>query len=152
MDSAAISALAAFFGGVVVVTLNSIISTRLAHKDRKENRRKERQMYLVASLKRLTELRAKLEYLQDEEKKSSSHIRERKEAFGEAYAILKGVSDNQIRQLASRIIGPDYFMDQIALSIAEDFERTLGNEKDMRIDALDKAIVRLGDLIDETMI
>lgn len=155
MDSTAVSAIAALFGGIVGAGLTNIITARLADQERKENRRKNRETYLSNILKRLIELRAELEYVPEEPKAGQAKFLapfiQRTKAFGEAYALLKSISDREIRELASRIGGPDYLTDQIALNVTTSIEHNLGNDKDIRIDALDKAIERLGDLLDKAM-
>ena len=149
-------AIVTFLGGFAGAGLTNLINARMADKARKESRRKDRETYISNSLKRLIELRGKLEYLFDKGlsivQDTPSRLdagKERDEALGEAYAILRGIRDTPIRQILSDENLLPYRTDENGRVTIDPL--TVLNARATQLRTLDKAIERLGDLLDEIM-
>lgn len=100
-----IVALASFIGAILGAALSNLVSYRLANLKRRETRRKQELDFIEQKGKRLIELRAKLQYLQEfDHQPSNQEIREREEAYGEAYAIMLFIDDRKIHSVAENVM------------------------------------------------
>jgi hypothetical protein len=131
MEPEAIIALGVLSVTLMVSVIGQIIANlmpaRMAAKQREADRRKEWEDALETKLNRLIELRRELELWQGVINLEPSGIK----TYGETYAVMLSVPDEQIRQWAAS------------------YDRRDQRTRYAFIEAVDNAIMRLGDLIGE---
>jgi len=98
---ALIISVASFIGVILGPVTTNLITARQAAMERKETHRKDRQNYLTNVMQSLIRLRAELQYLQGGD---ITREKDREQAYGEAYAIMLSISDDQIRDSAEQIM------------------------------------------------
>ncbi|MCL4250241.1 MAG: hypothetical protein KJ065_18980 [Anaerolineae bacterium] len=128
-----IVSIAVLLGVIVTPVIAGFFSIRQTNTERKDARLQEQQMYLIETMRTLIRLRSRLQYLQDKWE-FKEEVREREEAYGEAYAIMLSIPDEDIRKVTEQVMKGQ---------ITENH-----NEK---LEAINSAILRLGNLIEATM-
>jgi hypothetical protein len=126
-----IIAVASFIGVILGPVTTNLITARQAAAERRDAGRKERKECLTNSMQSLIRLRSQLQHLQGA---ASPERNKREMAYGEAYAVMLCVNDTHIGDAARQVMVGQFTAQR--------------NEK---LDAIDSAIIRLGDLIDEIM-
>lgn len=136
LDPALTLAFAALFLSILGPIVANFLLARQTSHERREKRRNARQEYLNCKLDILIELRAKLQYLQKViySHDSETLFREQQEIYGQAYGVLLSINDEFTRAFAMKIM-----LDQGAI------------QRNEKLDALDEAIKRVGDLVDQVM-
>jgi len=131
---------------VVVLTpvVAGVIDLRKSERERREKRYRERKSYYVEALKKLVELRGKLQAYQAAPDDEGAMI-DREIAYGEAYATILSISDDRIRAFAAQVMHGE----RKSIRDPENPKKLIPvNEK---LDAINEAIILLGDVVDRIM-
>lgn len=141
MDTGIILAVASFIGAILGAALTNYVTVRVANQQLKEARRKERLDQFANTLNVLLELRSELHALH-QATFGDQGWQAREKAYGKSGAIMLAFPDQQVRDSGSLVLK----------TISSDLPKIdQNNEQQKKLDAINGAIIRVGELINYVM-
>ncbi|MBC7871444.1 MAG: hypothetical protein H7Y09_11450 [Chitinophagaceae bacterium] len=145
------TALLGFIGAVIGAGVTNFIAARLADKERKEIRRKERVTFLTNAMQSLVDLRGQYEAILSnfalEGHPSPNFLVEHYKIMGMAISVVLSIDDDELREIAIKRLTPHLVKKDDNL---EEF-RLYGEYPTRNRDALTDVVIQVGKLIAEEM-